>query len=238
MLKDLLNELKVEKLKDIYQYYYSLNVIESVKNITKNNSNIEDLYAKIPLEKNQKPIEYLSAKLQLDINLLLLKQINLDYTKMNEILNSVYNRVFMELKNDIKNSEYKDYSLKNYDEEGFFQWLKNKMINGPLPNDIISFEISGIENTLINEIFLQKIEKKLIEKKLLKIENFPDFSFIKKNIEKNYFNQLKKNNIPTSNGINQNTTNVIPRNISGNSSEKTVIIVILIFIILIFFIIK
>ena len=45
---------------------------------------------------------------------------------------------------------------------------------------------------MINEIFLQKIEKKLIEKKLLKIEIFPDFSFIRHNIEKNYFNQLKK----------------------------------------------
>ena len=115
------------------------------------------------------------------------------------------------------------------------------MINGHLPNDIISLEISGIINTLINEIFLQKIEKKLIEKKLLKIDNFPDFSFIRKNIEKNYFNQLKKNNIPTNNGINQKTTSVITRNNSGHASEKTVIIVIIIFIIflnLMLFIIK
>ena len=80
-LKDLLAELEEEKLIDIYQYYYSMNIFESFKNLCLINSLATDLYSDQLKQKDIEPSIYLSSKVELYLNVLFIKNINCENIK-------------------------------------------------------------------------------------------------------------------------------------------------------------
>ena len=192
-LKDLIEELDEEKLKDIYNYYYSLNIFENFKKLILIDSIKGNLLCQISDEKNIDPLNYITAKLILDLNTLL-DGININFEKTRQKMKNIYNIVFNELKKDKENSNlYEDYELKNYEDKNLLDSLCKLFLSNPDYNDIIAQEISKKINLFIIDIYLKEIKEKLVNNPI-EIEHYPNFANIRTNIIQNYikdYSQIK-----------------------------------------------
>ena len=194
-LKDLIEELDEEKLKDIYNYYYSLNfqtfkkliVIDNIKGILLCQISDEIYIDYID------PLNYITAKLILDLNTLL-GGININFENTRQKMKNIYNIVLNELEKDRKNSNlYDDYELKNYEDKSLLDSLCKLFLSNPDYNVIIFQEISKKINSLIIDIYLKEIKEKLVNNPI-EIDHYPNFTNIRTNIIKNYikdFSQIK-----------------------------------------------
>ena len=193
-LKDLIEELDEEKLKDIYNYYYSLNIFENFKKLILIDSIKGNLLCQISDEKNIDPFNYITAKLILDLNTLI-GDININFENTRQKMKNIYNIVFNELKKDFKYSNlYNDYELKNYEDKNFIDSFLNKIfLSKPDYNNVIFQEISKKINLFIIDIYLKEIKEKLVNNPI-EIDHYPNFTNIRTNIIKNYikdFSQTK-----------------------------------------------
>ena len=192
-LKDLIEELDEEKLKDIYNYYYSLNIFQTFKKLIVIDNIKGILLCQISDEKNIDLYNYMSAKLILDLNILL-GDININFENTRQKMKNIYNIVFNELKKDKENSNlYEDYELKNYEDKNCLDSLCKLFLSNPDYNDIIAQEISKKINSLIIDIYLKEIKEKLVNNPI-EIDHYPNFTNIRTNIIKNYikdFSQTK-----------------------------------------------
>ena len=182
-LKELLEELNENKLKDIYQYYYSLDIFNNFQYILEK-INAEQNMLKCSEIKEMDPIERIMNNLNFDLKFFLLEEyINLEDIK-NDI-KKIYNSFENELNEDFKNIYYENYSLKKYADRGWIDKSKNFFISNHLPYDLIAMRISLI----INEIILNKlltVAQKEYFKNPIRVGNYPDFINIKNTIEKNF----------------------------------------------------
>ena len=190
-LNDLIEELNEEKLKDIYNYYFSLNVFKSFKKLILYDNIIGILLCQISNEKNIDIFNYMSAKLILDLNTLLFG-ININIEKIRQKMKNVYYKVYNELKKDIENSNLRDYAPKNFKDKNWFDSFLNYFKTKPDSNDIIAQEISKKINSLIIDIYLKEIKEKLINNPI-KIGVYPNFTNIRKNIINNYIQDFSQN---------------------------------------------
>ena len=192
-LKDLIEELDEEKLKDIYNYYYSLNIFQTFKKLIVIDNIKGILLCQITDEKNIDPLNYMSAKLILDLNIIL-GGININFENTRQKMKNIYNKVFNEIKKDKENSNlYEDYELKNYEDKNWLDSLCKLILSNPDYNDIIAQEISKKINSLIIDIYLNEIKEKLVNNPI-EIDHYPNFTNIRTNIIKNYikdFSQIK-----------------------------------------------
>ena len=210
-LKDLIEELDEEKLKDIYNYYYSLNIFEIFKKLILNDNIKGILLCQISDEKNIDLYNYMSAKLILDLNILL-GDININFENTRQKMKNIYNIVFNEL-----NSNLNDYELKNYEDKGWIHSIQKKFLSKPDYNVIIFQEISKKINSLIIDIYLKEIKEKLVNNPI-EIDHYPNFTNIRTNIIQNYIKDYSQ--------------------INSKSYKKLIIIIgFIIFIVLIVFII-
>ena len=178
-LNELLDELNEEKLKEIYQYYYTSNICDILKKkIIKIN------YLQTPLTSNsiKNPTTYILSKLELVLTTLLNQSINLE---LNQPIKDIYSYTTKTLDKDIKNLGNKDYSLKEYEERDIFDKIKEYFIKNPLPYHNISLGISQIINDIVIDKFLETIERELF-KDIIKVRNYPNFTTIRNSIEKNF----------------------------------------------------
>ena len=192
-LKDLIEELDEEKLKDIYNYYYSLNIFENFKKLILNDNIKGILLGQISYEKYIDPLNYITAKLILDLNTLL-GEINISFENIRQKMKNIYNKVFNELEKDKNNSNLcDDYELKNYEDKNFIDSLLNQFFSKKDYNDIIFQEISKKINLFIIDMYLKEIKEKLVNNPI-EIDHYPNFTNIRTNIIKNYikdFSQIK-----------------------------------------------
>ena len=200
-LKDLIEELDEEKLKDIYNYYYSLNIFENFKKLILIDNIKGILLCQISDEiyiDYIDPLNYITAKLILDLNTLL-GGININFEKTRQKMKNIYNIVLNELEKDRKNSNlYEDYELKNYENKSVIDFLLNKLFSQRRErerdyNDIIFKEISKKINLFIIDIYLKEIKEKLVNNPI-EIEHYPNFANIRTNIIQNYikdYSQIK-----------------------------------------------
>ena len=186
-LKDLIEELDEEKLKDIYNYYYSLNIFEIFKKLILNDNIKGILLCQISDEKNIDLYNYMSAKLILDLNILL-GDININLENIRQKMINIYNIVFNEL-----NSNLNDYELKNYEDKGWIGSLRKIILSKPDYNVIIFQEISKKINSLIIDIYLKEIKEKLVNNPI-EIDHYPNFTNIRTNIIKNYIKDYSQIN--------------------------------------------
>ena len=184
-LKDLFEELDEKKLKDIYQYYYSLDVFYHFQLIMKKNNAEQDIFTK-PLEKKINPTDYIIHNLEFDLNFFLPKQ-NINLEGINKDIKEIYNSFISELNKDFKNITYENYCLKEYENRKFFDKFKEYFISNHLPNDIIAQGVSQTINNLILNIFLITVKQQFF-KKPIELRYYPDFTNIKNIIEKNFIN--------------------------------------------------
>ena len=192
-LKDLIEELDEEKLKDIYNYYYSLNIFENFKKLILNDNIKGILLGQISYEKYIDPLNYITAKLILDLNTLL-GEINISFENIRQKMKNIYNKVFNELEKDKNNSNLcDDYELKNYEDKNFIDSLLNQFFSKKDYNDIIFQEISKKINLFIIDMYLKEIKEKLVNNPI-EIDHYPNFANIRTNIIQNYikdYNQIK-----------------------------------------------
>ena len=197
-LKDLIEELDEEKLKDIYNYYYSLNIFENFKKLLLIDNIKGILLCQISDEKNIDQLNYITAKLILDLNTLL-GGININFEITRQKMKNIYNIVLNELEKDRKNSNlYDDYELKNYEDKSVIDFLLNKLFSQRRErerdyNDIIFKEISKKINLFIIDIYLKEIKEKLVNNPI-EIDHYPNFANIRTNIIQNYikdYSQIK-----------------------------------------------
>jgi len=181
-LKELLEELNENKLKDIYQYYYSLDIFNNFQYILEK-INVEQNILKYSAVKEMDPIERIMNNLDFDLKFFLLEE----YITLEDIKNcikEIYNSFENELNEDFKNID-ENYSLKKYADRGLIDKSANFFISNHLPYDIIAVRISLIINEIILNKFLTAVQKEYF-KNPIKVGNYPDFINIKNTIEKNF----------------------------------------------------
>ena len=220
-LKELLEELNEDKLKDIYQYYYSLDIFNNFQFILEKinaEQNMLKYSGEIKKIKKMDPIERIMNNLDFDLKLFLLEEyINLDDIKKG--IKELYNSFENELNEDLKNiKKEENYALKKYEDRGridkIIEWINDKH----LPYDIMAQGISQKINEIILNKFLTAIQKEIL-KNPIKVRNYPDFASIKNTIEKNFIK------------IQDKTNTIINTNINTNIYSKYKSIAIIIFII-------
>jgi len=183
-IKDILEELNEKKLKDIYKYYYSLNVYNILKYKILLINQLVDIFSSITKsEKNIKNIDdaanLIINKLKLNINTLLLRP-NLNYEEMTEKIKSIYSKLFEELNKDIKDKNI-DYTLEeNKSSFNIFNYFIENH-----PNDIIPIFLFEKIRILLEKIFKNKIKDMIISYSF-NIEKYPDYLNILENINKNF----------------------------------------------------
>ena len=193
-LKDILGVLNTKKLKDIYQYYYSLNIFEAFKKIVSLNNFKNNILVTISQKNGIEPSKFIYQRLKLDLKMIFNKE-RIRYGNFQDKIKNLYDSITNGLKKDFDDYGYEDY-MKNYDGKGFYNF-KNALIKSKskLPDDIISLEISSKINKLIIDIFLTKVKEKLINTSLIKISKsiYPNFSDIKEKINSNFTNNFIDN---------------------------------------------
>ena len=183
-IKDILEELNEKKLKDIYKYYYSLNVYNILKYKILLINQLVDIFSSITKsEKNIKNIDdaanLIINKLKLNINTLLLRP-NLNYEEMTEKIKSIYSKLFEELNKDIKDKNI-DYTLEeNKSSFNIFNYFIENH-----PNDIIPIFLFEKIRILLEKIFKNKIKDMIISYSF-NIEKYPDYLNILEDINKNF----------------------------------------------------
>ena len=183
-IKDILKELNEKKLKDIYKYYYSLNVYNILKNKILLINQLVDIFSSITKsENNIKNIDdaanLIISKLKLNINTLLLRP-NLNYEEITEKIKSIYSKLFEELNQDIKNKNI-DYILEeNKSSFNIFNYFVENH-----PNDIIPIFLFEKIRILLEKIFKNKIKDVIISYSF-NIEKYPDYLSIIKDINNNF----------------------------------------------------
>ena len=183
-IKDILKELNEKKLKDIYKYYYSLNVYNILKNKILLINQLVDIFSSITKsENNIKNIDDAASliinKLKLNINTLLLRP-NLNYEEITEKIKSIYSKLFEELNQDIKNKNI-DYTLEeNKSSFNIFNYFVENH-----PNDIIPIFLFEKIRILLEKIFKNKIKDVIISYSF-NIEKYPDYLSIIKDINNNF----------------------------------------------------
>ena len=183
-IKDILKELNENKLKDIYKYYYSLNVYNILKyKILLINQLVDIISSLIKSENKIKNIDdavnLIINKLKLNINTLLLRP-NLNFEEITEKIKGIYSKLFGELNQDIKKKNI-DYTLEeNKRSFNIFNYFVENH-----PNDIIPIFIFEKIRILLENIFRNKI-KDLIISYPFNIEKYPNYINIIKDINNNF----------------------------------------------------
>ena len=183
-IKYILEELNEKKLKDIYKYYYSLNVYNILKYKILLINQLVDIFSSITKsEKNIKNIDdaanLIINKLKLNINTLLLRP-NLNYEEVTEKIKSIYSKLFEELNKDIKDKNI-DYTLEeNKSSFNIFNYFIENH-----PNDIIPILVFEKIRILLEKIFKNKIKEMIISYSF-NIEKYPDYFNILENINSNF----------------------------------------------------
>ena len=183
-IKDILKELNENKLKDIYKYYYSLNVYNILKyKILLINQLVDIISSLIKSENKIKNIDdavnLIINKLKLNINTLLLRP-NLNFEEITEKIKGIYSKLFGELNQDIKKKNI-DYTLEeNKRSFNIFNYFVENH-----PNDIIPIFIFEKIRILLKNIFKNKI-KDLIISYPFNIEKYPNYINIIKDINNNF----------------------------------------------------
>ena len=195
-LKDLFEELNETKLKDIYQYYYSLDIFNNFQVIMKK-INEEQKILIHSVKKKIDPIENIINNLEFDLKLFLLNP-GINREDIKNCVKKIYNSFENELKEDFKKIKFEDYSLKEYEKRDAFDKIKEFFTSNPLPSDIISYGVSEMINDFILNLFLRTVRKEYF-KNPIQVRNYPDFSSIKNEIEKNFIKIQDKTNDKESN---------------------------------------
>ena len=194
-LKDLFEELNEKKLKDIYQFYYSLDIFNNFKLImekinAKQNILIHSMKKKID------PIENIINNLEFDLKFFLINP-DINREDIKNFIKKIYNSFVNELNEDLQKLQYKDYPLKEYENRNIFYKFKEKVkeffTSNNLPSDYISYGISGMINDFILHLFLKTVQKEYF-KNPIQVPNYPDFTSIKNEIKKNFIKIQDKTN--------------------------------------------
>ena len=195
-LKELFEELNEEKLKDIYQYYYSLDIFNNFQFILEK-INAEQKMLRYSVIKEKNPEESIINNLDFDLKFFLLEE-NIYLEDIKDGIKEVYNSFENELNEDFKKINYENYSLKKYVNRNFFDQLKEYFNKIHLPYDTIAQGISQAINDVILNKFLKAVQKEYF-KNPIKVGRYPDFENIKNEIEKNFIKIQDKTNTKESN---------------------------------------
>ena len=183
-IKDILKDLNEKKLKDIYKYYYSLNVYNILQNKILLINQLVDIFSSfIKSENNIKntdeAVNLIINKLKLNINTLLLRP-NLNYVEITEKVKSIYSKLFEELNEDIKSKNI-DYILEeNKSSFNIFNYFVENH-----PNDIIPIFLFEKIRICLEKNFRNKIKDEIISYSF-NIEKYPDYLSIIKDINNNF----------------------------------------------------
>ena len=183
-------ELNENKLKDIYKYYYSLNVFQIIINKIIITKKLVDILSSVPKsENNIEDIDDVTnitiSKLQLDINTLLLRP-ELNYENIGKTIKKLYTEFINELNEDFEKLDL-DYTLevnKSFSLKNFF--IENH------PNDIIPIFFYEKIRILLEEIFFNAIKNMTVNYSF-SIEKYPDYSNILDIISKNFIISYNNN---------------------------------------------
>ena len=195
-LKEFFEELNEEKLKDIYQYYYSLDIFNNFQFILEK-INAEQKMLRYSVIKEKDPEESIINNLDFDLKFFLLEE-NIYLEDIKDGIKEVYNSFENELNEDFKKINYENYSLKKYVNRNFIDQLKEYFNKNHLPYDTIAQGISQAINDVILNKFLKAVQKEYF-KNPIKVGHYPDFESIKNEIEKNFIKIEDKTNTKESN---------------------------------------
>lgn len=169
----ILEELTENKLKNIYKYYYSLNVYKIITNKLILTNKLVDIFSSIPKNENKiknsnDATNLIINKLKLNINTLLLNPI-LNYEEISNSIKNIYSKFFNELNEDFK-KENISYTLE--ENQSSLNVLNYFIENHP--NDIIPILFYEKIRTLLEEIFINEIKEIIINFSFY-IEKYPDY---------------------------------------------------------------
>ena len=184
-LGETLKILDVTKLKDIYQYYYSLNIFEDFKKVVLLNNFKNNILVTISHKKGIDPQKFIFQRLELDLKMAFNKE-RIEFGVFKGKIKNIYDSIFNELQKDFDNYDYENYFWEKYGTKEIFDKIKEVFINKKLPDDIISLEVSNKINELFIDIFLKKVKEKLINDSVFKISKYPDFNDIIEKIKNNF----------------------------------------------------
>ena len=180
----ILEELNENKLKNIYKYYYSLNVFKIITNKIILTNKLVDIFSSIPKNENKiknsgDATNFIVNKLKLNINTLLLNPI-LNYEEISKSIKNIYSKFFNELNKDFKKKNI-NYTLE--EDQSSLNVLNYFIENHP--NDIIPIFFYEKIRILLEEIFVNKIKGIIINYSFY-IEKYPDYIRIKDIIYRNF----------------------------------------------------
>ena len=195
-LKEFLEELTEEKLKDIYKFYYSLNIFDIInKNIYITLDKYNFIDSMIETHKNIDQ-NYLKSRFEFDIKLLFLKngKYNIDsseYKNITKNIQKVYYKYIETLKGDLKKDKYShdEAIFKDYEDKSLYEKIKSYLIENKLPYEIVQ-DIYYRLRKLYLDIYEKELKKYIINNYLSLgdkyINKYPEYSKILKNIENNF----------------------------------------------------
>ncbi len=184
-LDETLKILDITKLKDIYQYYYSLNIFEDFKKVVLLNNFKNNILVTISHKKGIDPQKFIFQRLELDLKMAFNKE-RIEFGVFKGKIKNIYDSIFNELQKDFDNYDYENYFWEKYGNKEIFDKIKEVFINKKLPDDIISLEVSNKINELFIDIFLKKVKEKLINDSVFKISKYTDFNDIIEKIKNNF----------------------------------------------------
>ena len=185
----ILKELNENKLKDIYKYYYSLNVFQILINKIILLNQLVNIFSTIPkrekkIENHEDATNLILNKLQLNLNTLLLRPY-LDYQEIKKSIRNVYSKLFKQINQDLKSKNI-DYNLEETKSIlDVFNYLEDYH-----PNDVIPIFFYEKIKKLFEKIFINKFKEMFVNYPF-DIEKYPDFLNIINNIEKNFSHSNK-----------------------------------------------
>ena len=189
-LEDLMKELDEEKLKDIYNYYFSLHILSIImEKLTITLDKFDKIAISLP--PSDKYLDYLKNRFKADLEIIFLgEELNFD-----KIFNKLDN-IFIEYKEELKRNESikNDENLKDYEEKNFYEKIKSYLYKNNLTNSIYINIYYKIRNLLL-EILKEKFKLKIVHNAKINelIKRYPNFIEIKKNIYNNFIKDSKNN---------------------------------------------
>lgn len=189
-LEDLMKELDEEKLKDIYNYYFSLHILSIImEKLTITLDKFDKIAISLP--PSDKYLDYLKNRFKADLEIIFLgEELNFD-----KIFNKLDN-IFIEYKEELKRNESikNDENLKDYEEKNFYEKIKSYLYKNNLSAPIYINIYHNLRNLSL-EILKEKFKLKIVHNAKINelIKRYPNFIEIKKNIYNNFIKDSKNN---------------------------------------------
>jgi len=191
MINGFIKELDEKKLKDIYKFYYILNILDIfLKKIKTTLEKFDALLKLLPTEDNNYE-KYIKSRITSDIAILFPNQ-KLYIGNILDKFNNIYNEFIKQIKIDLDGGHYnydKDLFL-NDEDRTFWKNLKFSIVENKLPLTV-SFTIYYKIQFLLLDSFMNKLKKLILIDDYNSfidkiIKKYPDYTKIRNDILNNF----------------------------------------------------